>query len=245
MASVAEHYDKVLSDVYSWMLGGFDVALQRNRSFFSSRQIQPPSLQTRAIAVDLGAGCGFQSIPLAELGFEVLAVDLDKKLLNELESHKGKLPIQTVIDDLLNFKAHVEQPADLIICMTDTLLHLPNKAAVKSVFAQIKATLSENGQCIFTFRDLTHSLTNLDRFIPLRSDDERIFTCFVEEGDDEHVRIHDLVHIKTDTGWQLNKSYYHKLRLSPEWVEASLKQVGFTQVSVETDNGTIVVIAKH
>ncbi|EKE05304.1 MAG: hypothetical protein ACD_19C00364G0005, partial [uncultured bacterium] len=24
MATVAEHYDKVLSDVYSWMLGGFE-----------------------------------------------------------------------------------------------------------------------------------------------------------------------------------------------------------------------------
>ena len=51
----------------------------------------PISSSTRGItparsgrAVDLGAGCGFQSIPLARLGFAVTAIDIDRKLLDEL-----------------------------------------------------------------------------------------------------------------------------------------------------------------
>lgn len=242
MASVAEHYDNLLSDVYSWMLGGYDAALTRNRDFFAARQILPSSIEQACVAVDLGAGCGFQSIPLAELGYEVVAVDLDKKLLHELNQYKGKLSIQTKIDDMLNFEQHMSQPAELIVCMTDTLLHLPDAEAVQMLFAHIKSALSENGKCIFTFRDLTHSLKDLDRFIPLRSDENRIFTCFVEEEDETRVKIHDLIHIKTEQGWQLHKSFYHKLRLSPEWVEIQLKMAGFNQVFVENDNGMIVVI---
>ncbi len=35
MATVKEHYDKVLSDVYSWMFGGFESANQRTTEFLN------------------------------------------------------------------------------------------------------------------------------------------------------------------------------------------------------------------
>jgi len=78
MATVEAHYQDVLSGVYSWMLGGFDVQIAKNRSFFENHHIQPKG---SGVAVDLGAGCGFQSIPLAEIGYSVTAIDLDDNLL--------------------------------------------------------------------------------------------------------------------------------------------------------------------
>ena len=36
MATAKEHYDTVLSDIYSWMLGGFDAGIQKNSDFFQS-----------------------------------------------------------------------------------------------------------------------------------------------------------------------------------------------------------------
>ena len=89
MADVEQHYDEVLSDVYSWMFGGFESGIQRNVEFFNELQLTP---KNSGIAVDLGAGCGFQSIPLAEAGYSVTAIDLDSKLLIELKNNSGNLP---------------------------------------------------------------------------------------------------------------------------------------------------------
>ena len=66
MSTVKEHYENVLSEVYVWMFDGFDNALKKNTDFFKIYKISP----TRSgVAIDLGAGCGFQSIPLAKAGF--------------------------------------------------------------------------------------------------------------------------------------------------------------------------------
>ncbi|MBW4533316.1 MAG: class I SAM-dependent methyltransferase [Pleurocapsa minor HA4230-MV1] len=124
MPTVKQHYANVLADVYAWMLGGFDFALNKHTEFFRLNNISP---QASGIAIDLGAGCGFQSIPLANLGFSVTAIDLDQKLLNELKANASNLNITTIQDDLINFEQYVDNQAELIVCMTDTLLHLESK----------------------------------------------------------------------------------------------------------------------
>ena len=60
MNTVREHYDRVLADVYSWMFGGIEGGIQKNREFFKKHNISPTG---SGIAIDLGAGCGFQSRP--------------------------------------------------------------------------------------------------------------------------------------------------------------------------------------
>ena len=41
MATVKEHYEQVLSDVYSWMAGGFNSGIERNIDFFKKHKITP------------------------------------------------------------------------------------------------------------------------------------------------------------------------------------------------------------
>ena len=79
--------------MYSWMSGGFENALQRNREFIKKYQLAP---KESSIAVDLGSGCGFQSIPLAEAGYSVIAIDLDSRLLDELRINSKGLPIKKI-----------------------------------------------------------------------------------------------------------------------------------------------------
>lgn len=75
MSTVNQHYSQVLADVYSWMFGGFESGIQKNHEFFKNHKIKSVG---SGIAIDLGAGCGFQSIPLAQIGFSVTAIDLEK-----------------------------------------------------------------------------------------------------------------------------------------------------------------------
>ena len=239
MPSSKEHYAQVLSPVYSWMFGGFQAALERNNEFFERHELSPKKTK---IAVDLGAGCGFQSIPLAQAGYNVTSIDLDKNLLSELDQHAKGLSITIVEDDLLRFKDHIETDVELAVCMTDTLLHLESRKAVRSLFAEVLGALCSGGKFIVTFRDLTQELVGLDRFIPVRSDATTIFTCFLEY-EPETVKVNDIVYRQTGSGWEFSKSYYRKLRVSEKWVIDEFSRAGFSTVDSSVDRGFVTVIA--
>jgi SAM-dependent methyltransferase len=239
VASVEQHYDQVLSDVYSWMYGGYDAALARYAQFFSSRGITP----TRSgRAVDLGAGCGFQSIPLARLGFAVTAIDIDRKLLAELSEHAGDAEIAIEHGDLLGFERHVHGPVELIVCMVDTLVHLESKALVRELFAKVHRALEPGGRFVITYRDLSREALELDRFIPVRADDSTILTCFLEY-EPETVKVHDLVYRKVGAEWTFRKSFYRKLRLAQAWVEEELRRAGFALAEAGVERGFVTLVA--
>jgi SAM-dependent methyltransferase len=240
VASVEQHYDEVLSDVYSWMYGGFEAAVARYTDFFTTRGLTP---RGSARAVDLGAGCGFQSIPLAKLGFSVTAIDLDRKLLEELGRHAGSARITTIRGDLSHFDRHVTEPVELVVCMVDTVLHLDAKETVIELFAKVRAALEPGGRFVITYRDLGREAADLDRFIFVRSDDSTIFTCFLEYEPDT-VKVHDLVHRRQGGQWKLYKSFYRKLRLPPSWVEAELVRAGFSTVESGVDRGLVTIVAE-
>ncbi len=239
MATAKEHYDHLLSDVYSWMFGGFANGIERNIGFFKKHKIRPV---LSGVAVDLGAGCGFQSIPLAQAGFSVIAVDSDGKLLNELKNNCGTLAVAIVQDDLLDFDKYTKDKTELIVCMTDTLIHLESKNRVLSLFKKVLSSLETGGKFILTFRDLSSELSELDRFIPVRSDENILLTCFLEY-EPEAVKVHDIVYQKNNGMWNMNKSFYRKLRLSKEWVDSHLTGVGFNRIESTVDHGFVTVIA--
>ena len=240
MATVKQHYEEVLADVYSWMYGGFEINIQRNKEFIVSNKLIPDG--PAAAAVDLGAGCGYTSIPLAEAGYSVTAIDLSSRLLEELKENSGGLPINTVQGDLLDFDSITKADADLFVCMTDTLLHLVSRDLVSLLFRKVCSALNPGGKFIISFRDLTFELKDTDRFIPVRSDDNTVFTCFLEYEEDI-VRVHDIVYRKIEGKWKLYKSFYHKLRLSKEWVKEQLIQYGFKMNKSNVENGFITIIA--
>ncbi|MCG8334600.1 MAG: class I SAM-dependent methyltransferase, partial [Proteobacteria bacterium] len=177
MVTVKQHYEEFLSEIYSWMAGGFNQGIEENTAFFSKHKVQPAQ---PGIAVDLGCGCGFQSIPLARTGFNVVSLDTDKRLLDELQRNAFGLDIKVVNDDLLNFAEHLSEKAEIIVCMTDTILHLNSAKDVISLFNKTAECLSEGGKFIITCRDFSNELFGVDRIIPVKSDDSRILTCFLE-----------------------------------------------------------------
>jgi hypothetical protein len=133
-------------------------------------------------------------------------------------------------------------PASVAVCMGDTLTHLSSRAAVQKLFADVHARLAPGGTLVLTYRDLTPELTGLHRFLPVRSDDTRIMTCFLEYNSRDFVTVHDLIYVWEDGGWKLNNSCYEKLRLSQEWVSAALQEAGLT-VTQEGPAGRLLLAA--
>jgi hypothetical protein len=80
--------------------------------------------------------------------------------------------------------------------MGDTLTHLASKADVRALFQDVFDALHSGGVFVITYRALTKELEGLDRFIPVRSDDSTIMTCFLEYESAESVVVHDPVYTR-------------------------------------------------
>lgn len=229
MSSVEEHYERLLARHYTWMFGAsFAEKVAEQKALLKPLVEHLVPTHAAALAVDLGCGPGFQSVALAELGFApVLAVDTSAELLAELKSHVVRLPIETRQADLRSLPELVAPgTARAIVCMGDTITHLPSKAGVAALFRAAHDALAPGGVFVLTWRDLTVELRGLDRFLPVRSDDSTIFSCFLEYTSPETVQVHDLVYTRGPEGWALNKSSYAKLRLGAAWMAEQAAAAG-------------------
>jgi SAM-dependent methyltransferase len=241
MNTAKDHYDQQLAAVYSWMVGTPELAIQRNQALF--RQFELDS-SLKGLGIDLGAGPGFQSIALAKLGFSVVAVDFCAALLSELNERAGDLPIRTIHDNILNFSKYIEEQAQVIVCMGDTLTHLESLDSVQSLLLNAESTLASNGKLILTFRDYVFTeLQGNQRFIPVRSDDSTIFTCFLEY-EKAIVKVHDLLYRKEGDHWVLSVSSYPKLRIDKSWLCAQLQKTGLEVIQNDMIDGMICIVAQ-
>lgn len=240
MATVKDHYDSFLGSVYSWILGDFDNARRKSEAFFSELSLAPGN---DSVAVDLGCGPGCQSLPLAGLGYKVLAIDFCQPLLDELCERAGDLPIEPVCDDLRNFAKHLPGPADLIVCMGDTLVHLPDTNSVRIVIDDVCNALKPGGRFVYAIRDYVSFVPEAtQRFIPIRADDQQIFTCFLDYRDDV-VHVHDLLYSRIDGAWQMTISDYLKLRLDTSKINGQLADHGLHIEALQEQDGMIFVVA--
>ena len=239
MKTSESHYKTHLGPVYSWMLGNLEAAFALGAAEIDVL----PLPAVRGVAVDLGAGLGLHTVALAKRGFEVVAIDNCRALLDELQSRGSDLPIAIHLADLLDFRRFLAKQAQVIVCMGDTLTHLPALSAVESLLAAAAASLAPGGVFAATFRDYaTVELKGEQRFILVRADADRVMTCFLEYGD-QQVIVHDLLHEKDDGRWRQTISSYPKLRLAPEWVMSKFSELGFSVKRDSTPSGMVRIIA--
>jgi SAM-dependent methyltransferase len=239
---VSDHYARLLGPVYSWMVGDPEAAIAR-----ADAELEGLGLfsNTAGTAVDLGAGFGMHSLPLARRGFRVIAVDSYEPLLRELRLRAGSLAVRTVNTDLVDFINQVALPADVILCMGDTLTHLPDAACVELLFTGVATALAGGGVFVATFRDYAStSLQGDGRFILVRADENRILTCFLEYSD-KTIRVHDVLHERAAENWQMRVSSYPKLRLAPGWVVEALASHGLSVRQEAGSGGMVRVIARR
>ncbi len=240
MPSVAEHYERVLSPVYAWMAGGAEAAIVAGGAELEALKVP---LVPGARVVDLGCGFGMHAIPLARAGARVLAVDTSAQLLAEFARLAGNLEIERVQDDLLSFRAHLKEKAAAVFCMGDTLTHLPEHTNLDFLVQEVAEALAPGGHVVFSFRDYSQPLLEEQRFIPVRSDERRILTCFLEYEEDTVV-VHDILHERGGDAWETRVSSYRKLRLSPDRVVGSLETSGFDVRREAEARGMVRVVAR-
>jgi hypothetical protein len=80
----------------------------------------------------------------------------------------------------LNAASYLTEVPQLDMCMGDTLTHLQTEQEVEDLFAQGARILAPGGLVVMAFRDYTSAACGEGRFIAVRSDANRIHTCFLK-----------------------------------------------------------------
>jgi ubiquinone/menaquinone biosynthesis C-methylase UbiE len=237
--TVKEHYDTHLGNFYSWMAGDFKLKQKEFSDFLLIHDIKP---RAGGLAIDLGAGHGIQSSALAGLGFKVIAVDFNRQLLQELRQNTQGLQVEIAEQDIRDLAQFTARQPELIVCWGDTLTHLESKAEVTAFLKDISKTLAAQGRLLLSFRDYSTELTGNSRFIPVKSDTDRILTCVLEYNPG-FVTVTDLLHEKTDGGWTQKISAYRKVRIATAEAVKTLEESGLKIIAAQAHGGLTTLIA--
>ncbi|MFT3776606.1 MAG: class I SAM-dependent methyltransferase [Minicystis sp.] len=193
----------------------------------------------------LGCGPGAHAMALGRAGVEVHAIDGCLSLLEELRGRRSGANIHVVHADLIRFREHFHGEADAVLCLGDTLTHLSSEDAVAGLLRDCAAVLRAGGVFVTTFRDYTGpGPVGPARFIPVRSDADRILTCCIEY-EEKTVTVTDLIHERRGTSWDFRASSYTKLRLDPAWVVQILGEAGLSARRDAGPRGMVRITGKR
>lgn len=233
MQSPESHYENFLAEKYSWMLGDLSAKERDQLELCRSFEISP---QGNGVAWDLGAGSGIQSIPLEELGFQVLAIDFSEKLLSEIKTRKPDTKIRTKVSDIRSRDLYQGVSPEILLCMGDTITHLESEKDWETAVSLWSSFLSPGSKLILGYRDLSYGKPGDKSIFVVRSEESRIFTCQLQFIRD-NVEVTDIFHEKTDKGWSVTSSSYNKLILPIDDLIKTVSQKNFRLKRKDEKNG--------
>jgi hypothetical protein len=234
------HYSALLARNYPWMAGGLSANIAKNYRFFSEHSLRP---SISGAAIDLGAGCGFQSIALAEAGFDVVAVDFSEQMLSILSQYAGNLPVRIIPSDILAFTSWAGLCPELIVCMGDTITHMPGIPIIKSIIRNCAKEILPGGKIVFSFRDYSKDPEGTSLIIPVRRDDKRIFVCRLD-FEKEIVRVTDILYTRESGKWIRAAGSYPKVRIAPDFFSLLMRNEGFVITQSYEEFGMTTIIAE-
>lgn len=249
MSTATEHYDRFLAEHYLWMLGGDIATVVADQLELFRRLGLDTRSHEKSAAFDLGCGPGTQALALSHLGFaRVTAVDTSAVLLDELTRFAAGYGVESIVRAVQRDirgalpALAVAGSVETVVCMGDTLPHLPGRSDVRQLIEEVAVALRPGGSFVVTYRDLTPMPHGRDRAILVRQTADRILTCLLEYADDNTVVVHDLLHTRRDGAWTLTTDSYAKLRLSRRWLSDQCRAVGLDIADDETGPGGLRVL---
>jgi len=243
MSDVESHYAKLLGEVFAWSVSAHGDPFAR-----ASAWIEAHALGDADTYLDLGAGFGAHTLPLLRAGKRVTAVDMDPTLLGQLEArleeHAGRASVHR--GEMLEFLGGADERTwQVILCLGDTLTHLPDHASVRAFLRAAWEHLTLGGRLALSYRDSTELVAEgCARFVHVAADAQRTMHCLLEPIDEERLRVTDIVTEVGDEGPRTRLSDYTKVRIAPAMITAWGEEIGFQVGPPSMERGLVTELLR-
>lgn len=164
-----------LADLYDGMTQ-FDARIDAQRALLSELLIRHPARR----AVDMGCGTGVHAVALAQLGLDVTGVDVSAGMLEKAHAHADEtgVTVEFVQGDFL--AAIPRPPADLILCLGNSIPHLDSRAALTEVLTHWRGLLGSQGRAVIQLLNYARVLASGERIVNIRRDGEATIVRFYD-----------------------------------------------------------------
>ncbi len=177
--AVARFYDRLAGD-YDLMTG-FEKRSVAEKPFF---KLLVDSYGIRS-AVDAGAGTGFHSLLLSELGLKVSAVDVSPAMLEALRRNAGfrGLEVETVRSTFADIGRRLRGTYDAVFCLGNSLPHVLTEEQLLAALAAFRSLLGSGGILFVQLLNYTKLLAGRERIQNVRENGEKLFIRFYDYGE--------------------------------------------------------------
>jgi SAM-dependent methyltransferase len=241
VSDAKRHYEALLGPIYAWSVSRTGDPVARAAAWLERHE-----LLCHDTYLDLGAGFGAHALALLGVEKQVTAVDFDPTLVAELQRAAAPYASHLLLEreEMLDFLRRGSGATwDVILCVGDTLTHLPTVAAVAELVGRAARSLSDPGRLALSYRDSTRfAAEGVERFREVASDGERTMHCLLEPLDDGHLRVTDIVTEVGPDGPRTRLSDYVKLRLAPDDIVALAANAGLVLERRSEDAGMTTLI---
>lgn len=176
--------------------------------------------------LDIGAGTGNMAIALAERGYKVTASEPEETMAQAImDKAKVKgLPVSVHTKPMEQINDFAET-FDQIVCMGNTLPHLPNMAAVTEFLQKCYEKLNDGGKLLIQQVNYDKVLSSEDFSFPVIEKEDFTFTRIYEKRD-EHILFTTRLTVKGETTENTIPLY----PITSEKLKASLAKAGFKSI---------------
>ncbi|MBR9978400.1 MAG: methyltransferase domain-containing protein [Bacteroidetes bacterium] len=171
----AEQFYDALADDYDAMTS-FQDRLATQRGVLTTLLEQLPATQV----VDMGCGTGVHAIALAQLGLAVTAVDISGGMLEKARRHAAdaSVSLRFLHGDFLTPIG--ETPADLLLCLGNSLPHLPSLTALTDILKHWRTLLTNEGHVVIQLLNYKRIIREGKRIVNIRRDGDRLLVRFYD-----------------------------------------------------------------
>ncbi len=152
LLETAQESDFIAQDsaaFYDGIAPDYDVMTNFQKRFVQEKPFFNLMVQKYGIttALDAGAGTGFHSLLLAQLGVKVTSADISPEMLKRVKAHSREmnLDLKAVRSDFRNLQEEIPGTFDAVISMGNSLAHVLSREELRTVFQNFMLKLNAGG----------------------------------------------------------------------------------------------------
>lgn len=246
-----DFYDAI-AEFYPMFYKDWDIQLEREglslRSIFRKKGV--------VRVLDAACGAGTQAIPLAKLGFEVVAVDPSAGMLRKAQEtaveHGVLDKIQFERANFAELSEVVDGPFDAIVCKGNALPHLLTDDEIETTLLRFYELLRPGGVLVIGMRDFGMFLEHRPHFIPgfdhMDDDGNEFITFDIWEWRDGPPIIATqnlyIIQGKSNNLETIKRSVSFR-PLSTDEVQVVLLELGYEDITESPDRWEQVLVARR